>query len=72
MPDQPENPPVFPNVLTMGGKAMSLDGLCLRDLFAAAALTGFCSLPEDEVMGAADTAKAAYNFADAMLRERGK
>jgi hypothetical protein len=51
-----------------------LDGT-LRDLFAGLALAGFCACAFDEgepLMGAADTAKAAYNYADAMLEARGK
>lgn len=51
-------------------------GMTLRDYFAAKAMQGFCSLTEDgssePMMGAADTAKAAYNYADAMLAEREK
>lgn len=45
----------------------------LRDWFAGQALCGFTSFSLDDgepFMGAADTAKAAYNYADAMLAER--
>jgi hypothetical protein len=55
----------------IGKRACAVD-LTLRDWFAGQALAGFAGLPEDEVMGAADTAKAAYNYADAMLAEREK
>jgi hypothetical protein len=47
--------------------------LSLRDWFAGQALAGFTSVSlgdGEPVMGAAGTAKAAYNYADAMLRAR--
>jgi hypothetical protein len=50
-------------------------GMSLRDWFAGQALAGFTSCDDgdgDVLMGAADTAKAAYNYADAMLAEREK
>lgn len=77
MTDQPENPPVFPNVLTLGNKSMSDGGLHLRDLFAAAALTGLGTWQPDFIplissKALESRAKWAYQRADAMLRERGK
>lgn len=48
-------------------------GLSLRDAFAMAALAGFCTLHDGEgdvLIGAADTARAAYNYADEMMAAR--
>ena len=70
MTQRPENPPAFPQALTVGAPGMSL-----RDWFAGQALAGFTSCSDgggDVLMGAADTARAAYNYADAMLIERAK
>lgn len=72
----PENPPAFPCLDNNGdGLSMRYFGMTLRDHFAGQALTGFVTLahPDGEpIMGAADTAKACYNYADAMLAERAK
>lgn len=66
-----ENPSAFPkfDYGNYGG------GMTLRDWFAGQALAGFtaCHFDNgDAIMDAADTAKAAYNYADAMLAERSK
>ena len=57
--------PAFPNV---HGK---VDGLTLRDYFAAAALTGLLYCSEDG-SGSDVLAKASFAYADAMLLERNK
>ena len=67
--DVPENPRAFPHESSFDGRK----GMTLRDWFAGQALAGFtscCMEDGDAIMGAADTAKAAYNYADAMLRAR--
>lgn len=67
------NPPAFPKPYVPGNTQQ--DGMTLRDWFAGQALAAFCSLTDsdgDVFMGAADTARAAYNYADAMLAEREK
>jgi len=83
---KPENPPAFPceaqgdrsvppehDYIQTGIYSAKFPGMTLRDYFAGQALAGFtsCHLDDgDAVMGAADTAKAAYNYADAMLSAR--
>ena len=71
MTDQPVNPTVFPNSAELYG------GMTLRDLFAAAALTGLGTwqpdfIPLTSSKALEGRAKWAYQQADAMLRERGK
>jgi hypothetical protein len=63
---KPINPSAFP--IPDGSLG---DGMSLRDYFAAAALTGLLANPEFEDT-AHDTAKIAYQQADAMLLERAK
>ena len=66
-----DNPRAFPSAAIDD----RFGGMELRDAFAMAALTGFtsCAMEDgDPIMGAADTAKAAYNYADAMLAQREK
>ena len=46
-----------------------LDGITLRDVFAAMVAAGVAYRPNGD---AADAAKLAYEFADAMLVERAK
>lgn len=63
------------NPFTRKAMAQPIPAMTLRDWFAGQALAGFtaCHLEDgDAIMGAADTAKAAYNYADAMLAERAK
>lgn len=64
-----DNMPAFPR------SGHHQEGMSLRDWFAGQSLSGFCSLMHDggePFLGAADAAKAAYNYADAMLAERAK
>ena len=62
--------PAFPT-LADNGHAMNQDGMTLRDYFAAKAMQAYLTAPDtgwefDEVAG------AAYEMADAMLKERSK
>ena len=68
---KPDNPPAFPYSIHMkGGDKLSFSGMTLRDYFAAKALPWcleeFGGNPDDVTQYAA----AAYQIADAMLRER--
>lgn len=68
---KPENPRAFPSSAIDD----RFGGIGLRDWFAGQALVGFTSLDDgggDCLMGAADAARASYNYADAMLAEREK
>jgi hypothetical protein len=48
------------------------EGMTLRDYFAAKAMQGYASDPDwRSDMGPSDTAFAAYQLADAMLKARG-
>jgi hypothetical protein len=47
-------------------------GMTLRDYFAAAALTGYCSQEQYATTDSAKIAAWAYQDADSMLAERGK
>lgn len=73
MADQPEIPLVFPQSVHPDAP---FGGMTLRDLFAAAALTGIgtWSAGSSIISPAAQRERAqwAYEQADAMLRERGK
>lgn len=51
---------------------MKLDGLTLRDLFAAAALAGILANPENRAGDYGPTVLEAYEFANAMMEERCK
>lgn len=71
--DNPQAFPTFIHPQSRDGRGM--EGMTLRDYFAGQALNGFCALDDGgggPIMGAADTAKAAYNYADAMLAARGQ
>lgn len=64
--------PAFPTTNHHGHK---LEGMTLRDYFAAKAMQGFCALPADfgsDVHLCELTAKMAYIQADAMLKARGQ
>jgi len=47
-------------------------GMTLRDYFAAKAMLGFLTLDMQDEYLASETAKEAYRYADAMLKEREK
>ena len=67
------NPPAFPtNQYANGISPSGFDtGMTLRDYFAAKAMQGLYSDPEWRIdMDFSDTAYAAYNQADAMLKAR--
>ena len=66
--------PAFPlhnhGTQTLG---MHLSGMTLRDYFAAKAMQGYVSDSDwRSDMGPSDTAFAAYQLADAMLKARGE
>jgi hypothetical protein len=68
-----KNPPAFPtNQYANGISPSGFDtGMTLRDYFAAKAMQGLYSDPEWRIdMDFSDTAYAAYNQADAMLKAR--
>ena len=48
------------------------EGMSLRDYFAASALNGLLSLPDNGLVGCEEHALFAYMHADAMLKEREK
>ena len=56
--------PVFPE--TGGGHAAAFQGMTLRDYFAAKAMQGILF----ECLETKDTAKFAYEMADAMMKAR--
>jgi hypothetical protein len=68
------NPPAFPsgNEVKLGDWISSgHKGMTLRDYFAAKAMQGLYSDPEWRIdMDFSDTAYAAYNQADAMMKAR--
>jgi hypothetical protein len=68
MNDKPENPQAFP--VTTVHYDNNLNGMTLRDYFAAAALTGIISA------GAGTTidrdVRVSYKYADEMLKQREK
>ncbi len=74
MTDKPENPPAFS--LTFGPDATRIHGMDLRDWFAGMALQGLCAFPgqlrDSRRPDAKLHARMAYEYADAMLAERGR
>lgn len=77
MTDQPENPPAFPShagdpEMTDPRNRISCGGMSLRDFFAAAALPALIPIGRTEGWMDKHISEAAYVYADAMLRERGK
>ena len=68
---KPDGGPAFPIVYQHAdGSPDWIDGMTLRDYFAAAALQGL--LAESEWPSVEGAASAAYQYADAMLAERDK
>ena len=66
--------PAFPNVPSDPGYTQWDTGMTLRDYFAAAALQGIVSDPNNWSNSKKDmesVSHAAYEFADAMLKARG-
>ena len=76
MSDKPTGGPAWPEyeVITEGDvTATSKGGLTIRDYFAAAALSGMLSDPQEpKWQEHSDQAANAFKFADAMLAEREK
>ncbi len=66
----PEPKPSNPCVINNGGT--SNEDIHLRDLFAAAALAGYCANSEYAESPETDRATWSYMDADAMLAEREK
>ena len=66
------NLPAFPtNIHNYGDGKYGSQGMTLRDYFAAKAMQGLYSDPEWRIdMDFSDTAYAAYNQADAMMKAR--
>jgi hypothetical protein len=60
--------PAFPRDHSHDGH----NGMSLRDYFAAKAMASILCQPEWEEMTGADVSKWAYEYADAMLKERAK
>ena len=71
-----EDVPAFPEVYTNDAdEVTSRPGINIRDYFAAAALTGWIAMHADSNTRAPEekvAAQAAYEFADAMIKERNK
>ena len=60
MTDKPENPTAVPTV----------QGMTLRDWFAGQALAAFLSSDADEEWNPENASIVAYEYADAMLKQR--
>ena len=61
--------PAFPSNIIDG--TLNIQGMTMRDYFAAKAMQAYCSDPDWRIdMGALETARAAYDQADAMLKAR--
>lgn len=52
------------------GKVREVDGMTLRDYFAAAALTGLCANRDSSGVAGNVLASLAYNYADRMIEVR--
>lgn len=63
--------PAFPTLHLSTRTDQYVEGMTLRDYFAAMAMLAACHLDKDEV-SRADIAEVAYKMADAMLKERAK
>ena len=63
--------PAFPVSFKWGRELSQYNGMTLRDYFAAKAMQGYVSDPDwRSDMGLSDTAFAAYQLADAMMKAR--
>lgn len=65
---KPENPQAFPYSPCTGNAGDDVEGMTLRDYFAAKAMEAFLSQPNTWTRNG--IAQAAYEFADAMLKAR--
>lgn len=77
MTNKPKNPPAFPHecvtIYAGGGESESAEqGMSLRDYFAGQALAGICADGGHGLTFQHEVARAAYECADEMLREREK
>ena len=76
MPTWKEGGWAFPRPAVQGVRSAednepAVPGMTLRDYFAAAVLTGICSVPDYTDTSSADVvARDAYRMADAMLKAR--
>lgn len=70
--------PAFPRPAAKSGPYTQNDGMTLRDYLAAKALQGMLAYPGNQrwgdyaSMGFGLAAESAYNYADAMLKQREK
>lgn len=68
--------PAFPQVANPDPSGpigeVFVEGLTIRDFFAAAALSGLKANPRTDTLGMLETAEEAYTQADAMIAERDK
>ncbi len=68
MTDKPENPYAFPTLET--AEQWGTPGMDLRDWFAGQALAAFLSSDADEEWNPENASIVAYEYADAMLKQR--
>ncbi|MEE8240118.1 MAG: hypothetical protein V3R16_02520 [Nitrospirales bacterium] len=74
MSTKPENPELFTELETLSGARLISSNITLRDLFAAAALAGFCANPVklSPPLTRGKIANMAFDIADHLLAEREK
>lgn len=65
-----KNPQAFPSVVPTFESNKVIEGMTLRDYFAAAALSGLMANPNDKT--GLDMVERSFQLADAMLAEREK
>lgn len=70
MSEQTENPPAFPQPDSKYPVGPKSSGMTLRDYLAGQALIGLIS--HRDIAGPASISRQAYEYADAMLKERVK